>query len=1105
MKIDRHIYIYHFAVLWRRIGEKMKNGDKEMNRKDTAPDAVTSGALDGTPAALLPEKKKKSFNGYYLIAAFLIPFAIMLGVYACLGKHPFGNNSVLTLDLQAQYVYYYEAIRRLLVEGGSWLYSWERTLGGEFMGIVAYYMASPFNLILVLFPKSMLADAVMFIQLAKVGAMGLTFAYYLRKTRKTSDMQTIVFSMMYALCSYAIVNLVNPMWLDAMVFLPLLVLGIESMIRQRKFILYTVSLIAVFVTNYYMGYMCAIFTFIYYLYYYFLVRDELAQNQKAQTGGRLSRALHSRGFETFMRFAVFTVIALLASAFMLLCAWYSLQFGKTEFATTNYTPSLRFDFLDIFVKMLPGSYDTVRPNGLPMIYCGMLALLVLPLFFMSPTISRKKKLLSAGVLAVLLVSFSVNTIDLVWHGFSGPNWLNYRYSYLFSFFVLLMACDALRGIRKIRFGKVLAVGVFVAVLVLIVQKLNYVFDQDTKTNPLDDAQCILLSLVLIAAYMIVLRFLKSDGMASAGSFALAIVVCVEMFAVSLITVTDEQMDVGSVRYANYLSSSGSTEYYDSYTGSIKRIESVVNEVLEKDQSFYRMESTVYRRLGGVNEPMAHGFNGVSHSTSTLNKSVITLMDKLGYASMSHWTKYLGGTPISDALLGIKYVITRNDRLDENFYTVAASGPEYYEYIPSSATIYAMQNTKALSVAYGVSPDLLAETEGFLYPPYYSGLDLQNRLINAMLSGVIDTPNVLRGIYAPLDTVDCTHHALAHSHSYTDENGETQYVDQNYYFIDGENGGGTVRFVFEAEADGDIYAHFPGVLFSGMSTECGLYVNGRKVSDYFTNETWVIQNLGTFEEGDEVEVELRFENGDLYISHASSYYFYYIDYAALNAAFSELEAASMYVEEHGNDFLRGTIDIPEGQELVFTTIPYDEGWKVYIDGEQVELIKTLGSLLAVETTPGFHEIEFVYRPDCAVYGGMLSIIGIALFALFVLWSRSAKVRRIFRRKDERDTHFFYYGGDSTTGWLLEDAEMRAAMAGDAADGPLSESADVDVPQEAESEASLGGDASSVREPSEPEDEAVPTDDAQHVGESGENEDFSAPENSEDDTPPAGDKR
>lgn len=40
------------------------------------------------------------------------------------------------------------------------------------------------------------------------------------------------------------------------------------------------------------------------------------------------------------------------------------------------------------------------------------------------------------------------------------------------------------------------------------------------------------------------------------------------------------------------------------------------------------------------------------------------------------------------------------------------------------------------------------------------------------------------------------------------------------------------FTLTAEADGDIYAHFPGVLFQGMSTECGLYVNGTKVSDYY---------------------------------------------------------------------------------------------------------------------------------------------------------------------------------------------------------------------------------------------------------------------------------
>lgn len=1034
--------ILYMICHFRMKNEKERNGRFFMNSdfEKNPSGEVLETAVPAEEEIRKPKRlicRLKDFNGFYLFAAFFIPFVIMLGVYACLGKHPFGNNSVLTLDLQAQYVYYYEAIRRLLTEGGSWLYSWERTLGGEFMGIVAYYMASPFNLILVLFPKKMLADAVMFIQLAKVGTMGLTFAYYLRKTRGTTDMQCVTFSVLYALSAYSVVQLMNPMWLDAMVFLPLLVLGIESMIRQKKFILYTVSLTTVFCTNYYMGYMCAIFTFIYFLYYYFLVRDEVPQNKGAEKGNRFFRILRSRGFETFMRFGVFTVVALCISAFMLLSAWYSLQFGKMDFGNTDFTPSLRFDFLDIFVKLLPGSYDTVRPNGLPMIYCGMLAVIALPLFYMSPVISRKKKLLSSMVLAVFLCSFCVNTIDLVWHGFSTPNWLNYRYSYIVSFFLLLMAVDGLRGLRKIPLGKILTVGAFLGVLILIVQKLEYVFLRNTKEVPLDDVKCILLSLILLAAYVIVLYYMKQDKMETVGTFALAVIVCVEMFATALITVADVQSDVGSVKYGNYVS--GNTEKYDGYTGAIARLEPVVEAIKEKDRSFYRMESTVYRRQGGVNEPMALGFNGISHSTSTLNSAVITLLNKLGYSSTAHWTKYLGGTPVADALLGIKYVIVSDDdstatkgayhTLDKNFFVEAASAPEYYEYVPSENTIYAMQNTKALSVAYGVSPELIARTTDFLNPPYYTALELQNDLIDAMLSGVTTGNDVFKSIYAPFDVDDGSYRTYTHHHEYTDENGETQKAENKYYIVEPDDGNSAIlRFTMTAADDGNIYAHFPGVLFQGMSTTCKIYVNNVYVCDYFTNETWTVQNLGTFEKGEEVEVELRFSGGDLYISRASSRFFYYVDYAALNEAFSALEEASMYVEEHGNDYLRGVIDIPEGQELIFTSIPYDEGWKVYIDGKKTETVKVLDSLLAVPTTAGFHEIEFVYRPISATLGIPLTVIGILALALLILWSRVRKVR-IFE-KAEKTTHFFYCKGDETAGWTQELLETALAMKDDA---------------------------------------------------------------------------
>ena len=149
---------------------------------------------------------------------------------------------------------------------------------------------------------------------------------------------------------------------------------------------------------------------------------------------------------------------------------------------------------------------------------------------------------------------------------------------------------------------------------------------------------------------------------------------------------------------------------------------------------------------------------------------------------------------------------------------------------------------------------------------------------------------------------------------------------------------------------------------------------------------------------------------------------------MNVAFSQLESASMYVEEYGNDFLKGTIDLPEGQDLIFTTIPYDEGWRVYIDGERAEITEVLDSLLAVQSTAGFHEIEFVYRPNCAVYGGLISIIGILVFALLVIWSRSRKARALVKCDNTRTEHFFYCKGDDTTGWLTEASETEAAAAG-----------------------------------------------------------------------------
>lgn len=929
----------------------------------------------------------------FLCAAFFLPFVIMMGVYACLEMHPFGNNSVLMLDIQAQYIYYYEEIRSLLTEGGSFLYSWKRTLGGEFMGIIAYYGASPFNLIFALFPKDMIADALMFINLMKIGSMGLTFGIYIHKTRRPGEMKTLALSTMYALCSYAVVQTLDPMWLDAVVLLPLVILGLEALINEKKIILYIASLSLVFIANYYIGYMTGIFTFIYFVYYYLSHREEIIEKHPLPEGGIFKKIFGAHGVGTCARFALGTLIALMIAAFMLIAAVYSLSFGKTDFQTTNWVFALRFDLIELFNKMLIGSYDTVRPEGLPMIYSGVLALLGLPMFYMAPSVKPAKKIGATVVLTVLALSFLINPVDLVWHGFNFPNWLNYRYSFVFSFFVITLVADALCDAERIKTDKIVgAAGVIIA-LIAVVQTLKYHINPDqgqfasasTKT-----LTSILLSVLFIIAYAIVMYMISNKKLESTGSFMLAALVCVEMFAGAITNVGDAMRDVGIVPYGSVETESG-TEDYTSYNAAINRIQHVVDKITESDKSFYRMESKVYRRTGGENESMAFGFNGIAHSTSTLNSNVIRLFNNLGYASQSHWTKYLGGTPYTDALLGIKYVVTKNDLLDSKYYEKAYSALEYSEYTTPINTIYAMENKQALSIAYGVSKSALTKLSDMSLPNFLAAGKSLNEITQGLLRDTDFDADVYGTIKAYDSVEDIEKSNFSQSCKYVDENGEEKTIAVPYVCYKSTGAKPTITYSIIAQADGPIYAHFP---MDNFGKACDIYVDGSFVCTYDSAQ---IVELGKFTKGEKLVVKLRLygvagvDHDAIYFAESSSGYFFYPKYDAQFDALSRLQSASLKIEDYSNTMIKGTINLPEGQELILTTIPYDEGWNCYVDGKKVEGTRALGSLLAIESTAGEHEIELRYMPKCYVWGFIISGVGIASFAAIVAYTIVKKNR------------------------------------------------------------------------------------------------------------------
>ena len=157
---------------------------------------------------------------------FLVPAILMFFVHAAFGVYPFGENSILVLDMNAQYVMFFEALRRALRGDASLLYSCSRNLGGEFPGIYAYYLASPLSLLVALFPKRNILEALYTLYVVKCGLCGLTFSVFMKKIFRTGDLSTLLFSCCYALSGYAMIMQHNVMWTDCELLLPLICLGV---------------------------------------------------------------------------------------------------------------------------------------------------------------------------------------------------------------------------------------------------------------------------------------------------------------------------------------------------------------------------------------------------------------------------------------------------------------------------------------------------------------------------------------------------------------------------------------------------------------------------------------------------------------------------------------------------------------------------------------------------------------------------------------------------------------------------------------------------------------------------------------------------------------
>lgn len=574
-----------------------------------------------------------------ILAAFCLPVILMLLAFLVMGIYPAGENQIAVIDMYHQYVPFLGELQSKLQSGGSLFYTWNGAGGSNFWNLLAYYGASPLNLILVLFPKKFLMEGVTLILLLKIGLAGSTMAVYLRaivweKDKRSADISLVGFATLYALCSYVMAYYWCIMWMDAVALLPLCILGLHKILDGRSGVFYTVCLALVVFINYYMAIMVCIFILFYYPVLYFI-------KVQGESAGHF--------FKTTGRAVGYSLLGVLMSAVMLLPTWMSMQSTYYISADMPEKTELYNDLLDILNQMLPNAELTYR-EGLPNLYCGMFVVILLVFYWISRTIPLREKLLNGAFLVFLIFSLNINKLDFIWHGFHFPNQLPYRYTFMICFLLIAMAYQVFQRVDEIRVNHLW--------ILLAAGGGYYLLAQKILTEHIKDLDLFVYSgLAWLALYVAILLLYKKGRLPKNLLLILTVILLICEMASNTCTSIDQ---VGTTQRSNYYANEAD-------------IAKLVKKTEGTDDRFGRTEMNDNYIL---NCPAMYHYKGISQFSSSLNANATALMEHIGVegAPDKNRFNYNQTDPVTNAMLNIRYLIGKNLPIDDSdFKQIAKSG------------------------------------------------------------------------------------------------------------------------------------------------------------------------------------------------------------------------------------------------------------------------------------------------------------------------------------------------------------------------------------------------------------------------------------------------
>ena len=350
----------------------------------------------------------------YGIVSFGLTFFVLLLLAVVCKLAPFGQYSLLALDFHGQY---YPMMTEKLSDYFS-VWSWNGSLGFSSFVQSSYYTNSLFILLLKPFSEYTRIAVLDLSVFLKISLASVFFSHYLSEKYRKQGLLLTVFGVFYGLSSYILAFVAQPMWLDVVMLLPLVILAWERMMQGENPLRYVLLLAFTIFSNFYISISLCIFLVL--LFVVWLC---------SEYQGSFRKLCRKTG-----TFAFSSLLAGLLCAFMLVPLllakqnWISSELGFDGTAEWYHSYS---EIADAFAFGAKSS----REYGVANLYCGSCAVFFSLLFLLNPEIPLKKRISYTILSVFLFLSFEINVLDYLWHGLHFPNQLPARQSYLFIFWM----------------------------------------------------------------------------------------------------------------------------------------------------------------------------------------------------------------------------------------------------------------------------------------------------------------------------------------------------------------------------------------------------------------------------------------------------------------------------------------------------------------------------------------------------------------------------------------------------------------------------------------------------------------------------------------------